>query len=97
MLMHEAIKSIGEIIASHSEFKGINLLIKESEVLSKFFDIFPELVKIAEPVKVVKKTLHLKIENAAWRSELKFQETNLIKKINNYFKDNRIKYLKLFG
>ncbi len=96
-LMHSSIKSLSEIFSAEPELKKINNLIKESEVLSKFFEIFPEFQKIVEPVKVTKKTLHLKIENAAWRSEIKFQEKKLIEKINSFFNETRIKYLKLFG
>jgi hypothetical protein len=96
-MFNSGIKSLYEIISGDPQFKQLNILIKESEVISKFYDIFPELSKVAVPVKVVKKSLHLKVENAAWRSELKFQEQKVIEKINNFFKDNRIKYLKLFG
>jgi hypothetical protein len=34
--------------------------------------------------------LKLKVENPAWRSELKFRETEIVEKINNHFKETRI-------
>jgi len=48
-------------------------------------------LKIASAVKVEKKTLFLRVENSAWRSEIKFKEKIIIDKVNEYFKDDRIK------
>ena len=65
-------------------------IIKESDVVSEFNKIFPDLEKVAAAVKVEKKILSLKVENPTWRSELKFREKLIVDKINNYFKENRI-------
>ncbi len=90
-------KTIGEVISTEPALEKVNKMIKQSEVIEKFLDIFPELAKIAEPLKVEKKVLHIKVENAAWRSELRFQSEKVVEKINNYFGDKRINYIRLIG
>jgi len=35
--------------------------------------------------------LKIKVENAVWRSELKFKEHEIVKKINGYYNEERIK------
>ena len=62
--------------------------------MDSFLEIFPDLVKVAKALKVDKKTLFLKVENSVWRSELKFSESVIIEKINTFFKEERIKYIK---
>lgn len=91
------IKTIGEVISSEPGLEKVNKLIKQTEVIVKFFDIFPELTKVAVPEKVEKKVLHLKVENAAWRSELKFQSEKVVEKINKYFGEKRVNYIRLNG
>lgn len=95
--MYDYFKSIGSIISEEKEFKSLRKIIRETEVIDKFFDIFPELSKMVVPEKVEKSTLFLYIENAALRNEIKFHETDLIKKINEFFKEKRIRYLRLLG
>ncbi|NUN09560.1 MAG: DUF721 domain-containing protein [Ignavibacteriaceae bacterium] len=87
-------KSIGELFDSEPGLKKTRKLLEEGEVLYYFYIIFPQFINIAEPVKVEKKNLYLRVENAAWRSELKFREDELIKTINDYFSGERIKHLK---
>jgi hypothetical protein len=91
------IKTIGEVISSEPGLEKVKKLIKQSEVLEKFFDIFPELNKVAEPQKIEKKILYIKVENAAWRSELKFQSEKVVEKINKYFGEQRVNYIRLNG
>ena len=45
-------------------------------------------------MKVDKKTLFLKVENSVWRSELKFSESIIVEKINKFFNEERIKFIK---
>ena len=64
----------------------------------EFAQIFPELAKIVIPVRFERKTLFLKIENAAMRSELKYKERIIIDKINKYFNDdNLVKTVRFTG
>ncbi len=86
--------SIGEIINNEPGFEKIRNVIKQSDVAIDFLTIFPALDKIAKPVKVEKKVLYLKVENPAWRSELKFQDSIIVGRINNYYKEERIKWIK---
>ncbi|HVO74698.1 MAG TPA: DUF721 domain-containing protein [Ignavibacteriaceae bacterium] len=86
--------SIGEIINNEPGFEKIRNVIKQSDVAIDFPAIFPALEKIAKPVKVEKKVLYLKVENPAWRSELKFQDAAIIGKINKHYNEERIKWIK---
>jgi len=89
--MPEDIKSIGDIINNDPVFSNLRNVMQQSDVVIEFIKIFPDLVKIASAVKVEKKTLFLRVENYAWRSEIKFKEKIIIDKVNEYFKDDRIK------
>jgi len=87
-------KSIGDLLNSVPGFDKTRRLIEQSEVVYYFHQIFPHFVNIAEADKVEKKVLFLKIENAAWRNELKFRENEIIDTINAYFNDKRVKAIK---
>jgi len=89
--MPEDIKSIGDIINNDPVFSNLRNVMQQSDVVIEFIKIFPDLLKIASAVKVEKSTLFLRVENAAWRSEIKFKEKIIIDKVNEYFKDDRIK------
>ncbi len=88
--MPNSFKSLSEAFNSEPAFDGLRKIIKESDVVSEFSKIFPDLEKVAAAVKVEKKILSLKVENPTWRSELKFREMLIVDKINNYFKEVRI-------
>lgn len=88
------IKSITDVIEKEKEFENLRVTIKNYDVVENFKYIFPELAKIAEAVKLYKKTLFLKVENSVWKSELNFQKNALIEKINKHFKEEVIKTIK---
>lgn len=88
------IKSITEVIEKEKEFENLRSTIKEYDVVEKFKIIFPELSKIAEAVKLEKKTLFLRVENSVWKSELNFQKNALMEKINKHFNEQVIKAIK---
>jgi hypothetical protein len=92
--MDKGFVRLSDIINNKPEFEGLRKRIKETEVLDSFLEIFPDLVKVAKALKVDKKTLFLKVENSVWRSELKFSERVIIEKVNTFFKEERIKYIK---
>jgi hypothetical protein len=92
--MDKGFVKLSDIINTKSEFEGLSKRIKEIEVLDGFIEIFPDLGKVAKVMKVDKKTLFLKVENSVWRSELKFSESVIIEKINKFFKEERIKFIK---
>jgi len=88
--MYDDFKSLKEIFNNHPALKKIKQTINENDVINDFELIFPELKKVVKPVKVEYSTITLKVENAAWRTELKFKETEIIDKINSFYKEKRI-------
>jgi hypothetical protein len=87
-------KSLTEIIETDKEFEKLKESLKRFDVVNQFENIFPELTLIAKAIKVDKQTLFLKVDNSVWKSELNLQKNILIKKINNYFKEEIIKTIK---
>jgi len=92
--MSDGFYSLAEIFKKESAFDGLRKKIKETDVVDNFDKIFPDLQNVATPVKFEKRTLFLRVENPAWRSELKFNEKIILNKINDFFGEERIKYLK---
>ena len=92
--MHNGFVRLDEFFNREPRFSNLRNVIKAADVVEKFALIFPEFGKVVEPVKVDKKILFLKVENAAMRSELKFNEYLLAEKINNFFKEVRVKSVK---
>ncbi|MFO7446257.1 MAG: DUF721 domain-containing protein [Ignavibacteriaceae bacterium] len=92
--MPDGFVSLADAFNKEPIFDGLRKRIKESDVVANFYTILPDLKKIAVPVKVEKKTLYLKVENAAWRSELKYSEKTIISKVNDFYKEERIRYLR---
>jgi len=92
--MRQRIKSISDVINEENEFEKLRAAAKSFSVVEKFYDIFPDLDKIASAVKIEKKVLYLHVENSVWRNELNLRQKLLIERINNYFKENLIKTVK---
>lgn len=97
LLMHSGFKSLLEVFNKEKAFSGVREIVESADVIVKFYEIFPNLEKVATPQLCEKKTLKLKVENPAWRNELKFMETEMIEKINSYFKDKRINQIRFIG
>ena len=92
--MPDGFHKISEVFNSEPGLASIRKVIKQSDIVNDFENIFPELVKIAEAVKAEKKCIYLRVQNATWRSELKFREQQIINKVNNFYKEERIKYVR---
>lgn len=92
--MHSEFKSLKEVFEKEPKLRGLRSMVKESLAISDFFKIFPEFKNAVVPQKVEKKKLFLKVENPVWRNELKFKETEIIKKVNSHFKTEIIKWIK---
>ena len=88
--MPNSFKSLSDAFNTEPAFEGLRKIIKESDVVSEFGKIFPDLEKVAAAVKVEKRVLSLKVENPTWRSELKFREQLIVDKVNEHFKEIRI-------
>jgi hypothetical protein len=87
-------KSINDVFVSGKEFEKIRETVKNYSVVEGFQIIFPELSKIAQAIRLEKKTLFLRVENSVWKSELNFQKALLIEKINKHFNEQVIKTVK---
>ena len=94
--MH-SFKSLKDVFRKEKALSGIREIVNSSDVIVRFYEIFPNLEKIAIPQQCEKKVLKIKVENASWRSELKFMETEMIEKINSFFKEIRINQIRFIG
>lgn len=92
--MADGFLSIAEIINKKPELAKLRKIIKLNDVLRGFHKIFPDLKKIASPIKIEKKTLYLKVPDAIWRSELKFNQKTIIEKINFLYEEEIIKEIR---
>lgn len=92
--MPNEFKSIKEIFSTEPGLKKIKNVVEENDVINDFEKIFPEFKKVVRAKKVDKKTITLRVDNAAWRNELKFKEKEIIEKINSFYNEERIKEIK---
>jgi hypothetical protein len=88
--MPDEFRSLKDVFNHEPELKNLRNVIKDKDIVNDFFDIFPDLIKIVSSVKSSRKTLIIKVENPMWRQELKHQENNIVKKINEFYKEERI-------
>ena len=88
--MPDGFKSIKDVFNSDPALKKIRAVINENDVVNDFEKIFPEFKKVAKAKKTQNSVITLKVENAAWRNELKFKEKEIIEKINSYYGEERI-------
>ncbi|MBP1683675.1 MAG: hypothetical protein H6Q27_1242 [Ignavibacteriaceae bacterium] len=95
--MHSSFKSLKEVFKKERSLAGVREIVESADVIVQFYDVFPNLEKVAIPQSCEKKVLKLKIENPAWRNELKFMETDIIEKINNHFNEKRINQIRFIG
>lgn len=92
--MSSGFESLEDIFKKNPALENIRKIVKNNDVVNEFEIIFPDLKKVCKAVKVIKNTLYLKTEGSIVRGELKFRETAIIKKINEYFKEERITAVK---
>jgi len=92
--MPDGFKSLKEVFNKEPELKKIRDVVKSSDIVNDFNKIFPDLEKIVTGVKTNKSTLIIKVENPAWRQELKHREESIIKKINSFYNEERIKQIR---
>lgn len=87
-------RTINDVIENEKEFEKLRESLSNYNVVEEFEKIFPELSLIAKAVKLNKQVMFLKVENAVWKSELNFQKTILIARINKHFGREVIKSIK---
>lgn len=95
--MRSSFFSLKEIFRRERSLSALREIVDSSDVVVKFYEIFPNLKKIAVPSSCEKKVLKLKVENPAWRTELKFKETEMIEKVNKFFNEKRINHIRFIG
>lgn len=95
--MPDGFRKLGDVFSREPSFHSLREVVKSAEVLEDFLIIFPDFEKIVEPKSLERKLLKLKIENPAWRSELRFKEKEIVTKINNYFNEERVKQIRFIG
>jgi hypothetical protein len=92
--MPDRFRKISDVINEEKDFEKIKTAAENFDVVEKFAEIFPELKKVTEAVKINNNMLFLRVENSVWRSELNFKQKILVEKINNYFGKKVIKAIK---
>ena len=95
--MHSSFKSLKEVFKKERSLAGVREIVESSDVIVHFYEMFPNLEKVAIPRSCEKKVLKLKVENPSWRNELKFMESEMVEKINNYFSEKRINQIRFIG
>jgi hypothetical protein len=95
--MPSSFKSLKDVFRKERSLAGIREIVESSDVVVHFFEIFPNLEKVVMPQSCEKKILKLKVENPAWRNELRFMESEMIEKINTFFKEQRINQIRFIG
>lgn len=95
--MPSGFKSIKDVFRKEKSFTVLREMVDSSEVVVKFYEIFPDLQKVVNPISCEKGILKLKVENPAWRNELKFMEAELIEKTNKFFNEKRIIKIRFVG
>jgi hypothetical protein len=95
--MHNSFKSLGEIFKKEKSLSGVREIVEAADVLVHFHEIFPNLEKVAIPQQCENKILKIKVENPAWRNELKFIEPEMIEKVNSFFNSRRIYQIRFVG
>lgn len=95
--MLDGFKSLGDVIKKEPSFSKIREIVKSTDVIEDFYKILPNLKKVVIPQRLDKRVLVIKVENPTWRNELKFMDTELIEKINNHYKEERVKQIRFIG
>lgn len=88
--MPDGFRSIKEIIKSEPALKHIQNMVDDKTVMDNFQILFSEWKAVAKAVKFSKGTLTLRVENPAWRSELKLKEQQIMDKINSFYKEEKV-------
>lgn len=89
--MNNDFKSLEDVINSSPELVHIKKLIDDHSVEKDFFLIFPELKNLIKSVKFNKNSLKICVEIPSLRTELKFRESEIIEKINSFYKSDKVK------
>ena len=92
--MTDGFRSLKDVFSTEPQLKHVRRIVKSSDVIIDFDNIFPVLKKIALRQKFDKMFLKLKVSKSVWRRELKFREREIVKRINKFYNEERIKGIK---
>lgn len=92
--MSDSFKSLFEVFSQEASFKNVRDIVARQAVLDNFFALFPGFAGHVTPVKLEKSVLTLAVDNSVMRSELKFHESEIIKKINDFARAERVTKIK---
>ena len=95
--MRSSFKSLKEVFKKERLLAGVREIVESADVIVDFYEMFPNLEMVATPLLCEKKVLKIKVENPAWRNELKFMESEMIEKINKHFNEKRINQIRFIG
>jgi hypothetical protein len=95
--MRSSFRSLKDIFLKEKSLAAVREVVESSDVIVHFFEIFQNLEKVVVPLSCEKKILKVKVENPAWRNELKFMEAEMIEKVNTFFKEQRINQIRFIG
>jgi len=95
--MPSSFRSLNDVFKKERALAGVREIVESSDVVVYFYEIFPDLKKVAIPQSCGKKVLKVKVENPAWRNELKFMEMEMIESINSFFKEKRVNQIRFIG
>jgi len=87
-------KSLSEILEKEKTFEKFKTAVDGYSVVDDFYQVFPELRKVAKAKKFEGEILFIHAENSVWRSELNLHKEKMILKINKHFGKSIIKNIK---
>lgn len=92
--MFHKFDSIPELLQNHENFQHVRNAAMEYDALKKFFEIFPELKNVVQPVRISKGVLFLRVDNSIMRNEIQIKKTEFINKINKTLNTEIIRTIK---
>ncbi len=86
------LKSVKKVLDALLKAYGIDTKIKNYQVLENFAEIVGEsIAKHAKAERIESGKLFLSVTSGVWRQELSFRKEEMIKKINNYYRQEIVK------
>jgi len=86
------LKSVKKVLDALLKSYGIDTKIKNYQVLENFSEIVGEnIAKHAKAERIESGKLFLSVTSGVWRQELSFRKEEMIKKINNYYRQEIVK------
>jgi hypothetical protein len=84
-------EKVGETVRSIMAKTDVRKMEHEWKIFSVWSDIVGEAIaEAATPVDIKDGILHLRVDNAAWRTELHYMKRDMIEKINSFTKSKLI-------